>query len=277
MWRNERREDIHMAMLAALGGERSDIWTTLPGIIESFNPETMTCEVQPAIQILYTSPIDGTKEWKTIPLCVDCPVQFPSAGGVTITFPIKNGDECIIQFSARCIDAWWQQGGIQPQPFIRMHDLSDGFVIPGIKSIPKVITNISTVEAQFRSDDGEAFVAVNPETHEIRVITSGDITAQADGNITAQADGDVSVTAGGSIEGEAGTFMSLTAPSGISLNGVQIDSAGNVTLPTGTTLLAPTVNGSTNVIIAGKSGKDHTHAQAIDSGGDSQPNVGPML
>lgn len=265
MWRNERREDLHMAILSATSGERSDIWTSLPGIIQSFNPEEMTCEVQPAVQVLYTSPADGSQEWLTLPLCVDCPVQFPSAGGVTITFPIKPGDECRIEFSSRCIDAWWQLGGVQPQPFVRMHDLSDGFVIPGIKSLPNVISNISSTEAQFRSDDGQAFVAINPETHEIRVITSGDLTAEIEGDITG--------TAGGSVDIQAGTFISMTAPSGITLNGVQIDASGNVTLPTGTTLLAPTVNGTNDVIFAGISGKGHRHSQSPDSDGDAEQNT----
>ena len=42
-----------------------------------------------------------------------------------------------------------------------MHNLSDGFVIPGIKSKPNVIANISTTETQLRSNDGNTVIGLN--------------------------------------------------------------------------------------------------------------------
>ncbi|MGC8050122.1 Gp138 family membrane-puncturing spike protein, partial [Salmonella enterica] len=76
----------------------------------------------------------------------------------SMTFPVAQGDECLVVFASRCIDSWWQSGGIQEQAELRMHDLSDGFAILGFRSQPRALSNISTTSAQLRSDDGATFI-----------------------------------------------------------------------------------------------------------------------
>lgn len=171
MDRLERFEDNHGTMVQMLQSQQSEVWTALPGIIESFNPVAMTCEVQPAVQIQLTNPNDRSqKSWMDISLLVDCPVYFPSGGGCTLTFPIAKGDECLVVFASRCIDTWWQSGGHQNQQAImRMHDLSDGFVFAGVRSQPRVIANVSTNSTQLRSDDGTAIIELNPTSHAINL------------------------------------------------------------------------------------------------------------
>lgn len=162
----------------ALGGLQSKFWTALPGIIQSFDAVAMTCTVQPAIQALVRdeagalSPVD-------LPLLLDCPVQFPAGGGCTLTFPVKPNDECLVVFASRCIDSWWQSGGIQAQAELRMHDLSDGFALLGFRSQPRVIGAVSTNSAQLRSDDGIAFVEINPSTHAVNATTTGPMALSA--------------------------------------------------------------------------------------------------
>ena len=187
MDRRERFESPQDALLVALKGWQSDMWTALPGIIQSFDAVAMTCTVQPSLQAQITSPVDGSKSWMNLPLLVDCPVFFPSGGGCTLTFPIVKGDECLVIFASRCIDAWWQSGGIQQQSVLRIHDLSDGFVFAGVRSQVRTLPGVSTTTAQLRSDDGVAFVEINPTSHLINVNTSGNVTMTASGNITATA------------------------------------------------------------------------------------------
>ncbi|MFW8450019.1 Gp138 family membrane-puncturing spike protein, partial [Klebsiella pneumoniae] len=69
----------------------------------------------------------GAQVSVNLPLLVDVPVVFPRGGGCTLTFPVKPGDECLVIFADRCIDFWWQSGGIQEPVDERMHDLSDAF------------------------------------------------------------------------------------------------------------------------------------------------------
>lgn len=152
----------------------------LPGIIQSFDPETVTCVVQPAIRYVETDN-DGNRATNNYPLLVDVPVVFPRGGGITLTFPVKAGDECLVIFADRCIDFWWQSGGVQEPVDSRQHDLSDAFAIIGPQSQAKKISGISTSAAQFRSDDGGAYVEINPADHTVTVQTSGKLIANAQG------------------------------------------------------------------------------------------------
>ncbi|MDU9086154.1 Gp138 family membrane-puncturing spike protein, partial [Klebsiella pneumoniae] len=87
---------------------------------------------------------------------------------------------CLVIFADRCIDFWWQSGGIQEPVDERMHDLSDAFCIVGPQSQAKKIGGISTTAAQLRTDDGSAFIEV-AAGHDVTVKTSGKLTASADG------------------------------------------------------------------------------------------------
>jgi len=176
MDRRERLDSVSDALLAILSGWQSEIYTALPGIIEEFDATKVTCSVQPAIQAQITNPETGAQSWVSLPLLVDCPVFFPSGGGCTLTFPVKKGDECLVVFANRCIDAWWQSGDIQNQAVFRMHDLSDGFAFVGVRSQPRKIT-VDQTAAQLRTDDGEAYVSVDPNSHDIVAQTSGNVEA----------------------------------------------------------------------------------------------------
>jgi Phage protein Gp138 N-terminal domain len=145
----------------ALDGRQACMWTAFPGIVQSVNFAQMTCVVQMAIQTSITDENNITTwvDTGTFPL-TDVPICFPSAGGFTITMPMKAGDEVLIVIANRCIDAWWQSGGMQKPIEMRMHDLSDGFAIPGPKSLPNVIPNISSTDAQIRNNLGTTFISI---------------------------------------------------------------------------------------------------------------------
>lgn len=153
------------ALAEVLASERKttseQLRVALPGIIQSFDPDTVTAVVQPAIRYVERDN-DGNKSTKDYPLLVDVPVVFPRGGGCTLTFPVKEGDECLVIFADRCIDFWWQSGGIQEPVDGRMHDLSDAFAIVGPQSQAKKISGISTSAVELRSDDGAAKLSINP-------------------------------------------------------------------------------------------------------------------
>lgn len=183
MDRRERSGDANTALLAAMAGHQSGIWTAIPCTVASdLAPGQRTISCQPAIKSRVQRP-DGSFTWVQLPLLVDVVVHFPEGGGVTMTFPVKAGDECLVVLASRCIDDWWANGGVQEQPDLRMHDLSDGFAFVGVSSVPRVIPNISTTRAQFRSNDGQAFVELDPGTHLIRARTTGKFTVDADDDV----------------------------------------------------------------------------------------------
>ncbi|MGY0790973.1 Gp138 family membrane-puncturing spike protein [Azospirillum argentinense] len=155
----ERLDDGQEALRAAMDGLQGRINTAIPGIVVSFNAAALTAVVQPAIQRQVRDQT-GAWHWVSLPLLLDCPVHFPSGGGFTLTFPVAPGDEVLAVIADRCIDAWWSSGGVQAQAELRMHDLSDGFVIPKVWSRPRAIGGVSTDSTQLRSDDGETYVEV---------------------------------------------------------------------------------------------------------------------
>lgn len=190
--RRERGDDLQTALLAALEGFQAKVWTALPCIVESFDPDKMTITAQPAIQARVRSP-QGEWSWVNLPLLVDVPMMFPRAGGFTMTFPVTVGDEVLVHFASRCIDAWWQSGGIQVQADLRMHDLSDGFATLAPTSQPRVIPAISLDSVQLRNDEGDTFVEVK-EGQVVNVVAPGAINLTTEGALTIVA-ASVAVTA----------------------------------------------------------------------------------
>lgn len=170
MDRRERLEDTTVAVVAALEGHQSIVWTALPGIIESVNYAKATVSVQPSIKAKVLAE-DGSSSWVKLPLLVDVPVVLPSGGGFAVTLPIASGDEVLVIFSSRCIDAWWQSGGVQVQSDLRMHDLSDGFAIPGPRSVPNAISNWSQDALEVRSLDGATYVRVKDDEITLKATT----------------------------------------------------------------------------------------------------------
>jgi hypothetical protein len=228
-------------MRAAMETHQSHIWTAVPAVVQSFNADEMTVEAQPVISCLFRNP-DGTRSYLALPMLADVPVVWQGGGGVTATFPIAAGDECLVVIASRCIDAWWSQGlqspqNVPPPPEVRMHNLSDGFAIVGLRSLPRVLSGLSTDSAQLRSDDGETYYDLNPTAKTFKVV----------------------------------------APNGITLNGVGIDSSGNITNADSITA-SGMVTGTTDVK-AGSGGTgislmEHTHTSASPGSPTSPPIAG---
>lgn len=201
MLRQERIQDPEEMLRTALLGWQSEIWTSLPGIVQSYDPAKMTCVVQPAIQGIFRLK-DGTTKVVTLPLCLDVPVSFPTGGGFTLTFPIAKGDEGLLVFGSRCIDAWWQNGGVQPQAEVRFHDLSDGNFIPGIRSVPRVLANLAADATELRSDDGTIKVSVKADQVNVKVkdatsivVKDKEIDLTADDSTIVMKSGEIDITA----------------------------------------------------------------------------------
>lgn len=151
--------DNEEAMRQVLSGWQVGMWTALPGIVLSVNMAAMTCEVQPTIQAVVQNENNELVQ-TDLPPFPNVPIVFPSAGGFSITFPVAVGDEVLVVFSSRCIDAWWQLGGVQQAMEARMNDLSDGFAIPGPRSQPRVLSGISTTALQIRNDANTARIEI---------------------------------------------------------------------------------------------------------------------
>lgn len=178
----ERIEHLPEAIEAAIDARQAEMWTAVPVMVESYDSAKGTIVAQPTVKSTIRKS-DGKLERVQLPLLQDCPVQFPGGGGHTMTFPIKKGDECIAIISNRSIDQWHQSGGVQQQTSARMHDLSDAMIIPGIRSQPRKLTNVSTNSVQLRTDDGKSFVEISDDGG-VRMAREGSkVEVDKDGNI----------------------------------------------------------------------------------------------
>ena len=209
MNRNERYENNTLAILTAMEGHQKEVWTALPGIIQSFNPTAMTCTVKPAVLIPLKDPETADISQVEIPVLLDVPVIYPSGGGFTLTFPIVNGDECLVVFASRCIDTWWQNGGYKNQlPLLRMNDLSDGFALVGPRSQVRTVAAISSANVQLRTDSGETYMEITPDHHINLTAPAGSTITTAD-KVTINATNGViingNLTVNGLISGTGGT------------------------------------------------------------------------
>lgn len=187
------------AFEAQITGRLKDVHTMLPGIIDSFDEDTQTARVQPAIKRIFSErgPVN-------LPLCVDVPVCFPGGGGMFLTFPVAPGDECCLHFSERCIDFWFDQGGVQLPAEYRMHDYSDAFAVVGVNSKPNVLGGFQTDAVELRN-----------RARTVRV------TMKADGTI------ENANSAGSTILSPAGK-LTINAPGGLEIN-ANITHTGTIT------------------------------------------------
>lgn len=155
----ERINDREAAFRSMLDGRQAEMQTGMVGIIRAINADG-TVRVQPAIQARISGP-NGGEEWVDLPELPDVPLFFPSGGGMIMTFPVAVGDECWVAFSSRCLDAWFQAGGTQPQLDPRMHNLSDAVAFVGIRSQPNAVSRHGT-NAEIRSVDGSMRASFGP-------------------------------------------------------------------------------------------------------------------
>lgn len=136
---------------------KSEINCISLGTIQDFDSITQTATVKvnfkkviqggsPAVNNSGQS-INNIVEYPTL---FKCPVFVLSGGTSAIHMPITTGDTCLILFCDRDIDQWFVTGQTSPPNSSRLHDLSDGIALVGIKP------SISPIEEYI--EDGPSLV-----------------------------------------------------------------------------------------------------------------------
>jgi hypothetical protein len=223
MLQSERAGEFEESLRLALKGQSLITFNSLVCIVTKVNIGEGTIEAQPAVQAL-VSTLDAKKQvvqnYVDMPILVDVPVMMLNAGNYMISMPVTIGDECLVIFSDRCIDNWWNLSGVQPQVTaqgigeLRFHDLSDGVAIIGPFSRPKVPVSISPNTLQIRTKDGATYLEIdgsgNCNIHANvnitgNLVVSGTTTGTADGRfngIHVSAHRHTGVQTGGGVTGE---------------------------------------------------------------------------
>lgn len=214
-----RELNIYEALSATISEYMKGVYTAIPAHVVTFDPNTQTAQIELGIQRVN---LDGSTE--TPPPITDVPVLFNGCGFVA-EFQIDSGCEGLAVFSQRCIDGWLNQGGCAPNPLARFHAMEDAFFIAGFRPISGVVSGFSNNGIKLRNQSGNQFAWLKND---------------------------------GSIELKNGSgYIKLASNGVVTINGVAIDTGGNVT--TAAQVTATTIVGTSNVTFAGISGKGHVH------------------
>ena len=138
---------------AAIRGHIAEVWTALPAIITKTS-DGHRATAKSALNALVLQ-LDGTLQSTAMPLFDTAIIKFAGGGQVVATHPVVEDDEGTVIFSSRNIDSWAQNGGVQDPIDLRAHHLADAKWIPGGRSDPNKLTNVSQAAHHVRSVDAK--------------------------------------------------------------------------------------------------------------------------
>jgi len=160
-----------------------DLHTSMPGIVESFDPVTQLATVQPAIKRIFVTTEEDVEVLTphNLPMLINVPVIFPRGGGFSLTFPVAKGDECQLTFCERSIDNWHEFGTVSEPGARRFHSLSDATAMVGLSSLPNKIQGFDNTNVQLRSDDGNTSISLKADGAIRQENSNGFVELQSDG------------------------------------------------------------------------------------------------
>jgi hypothetical protein len=153
MDRSSRYFHLYDYIQNMINSSLAETWVADPGIVVSDNGDG-TAQVQVAI---LRQAKDKNNAWKDITPSALIPkavIVYPGNDDFIFTFPLKAGMSGLLVYCDRCIDAWYQSGGVQSQLDIRQHDATDACFIPGLKWKGKTPANINQNSAELRTFSG---------------------------------------------------------------------------------------------------------------------------
>ena len=121
-------ENRHEELQALKRDILASLHCALPGTVVSFDAETQTAVIQPAVSRVIPTVAEGSPSSVSLPLLRDVPVFMP------VSFGINPGDACMVIFADCDIDAWFETGEAEVPASGRMHSLSDGFAFVGFRT-----------------------------------------------------------------------------------------------------------------------------------------------
>jgi hypothetical protein len=101
------------------------------GTVEKFYPETQKADISINFKRKVNTEPQVILDY---PMLINCPVVVMNGGGAYVSYPIGPGDTCLVLFCDRDMDNWFETGEPMTPNTTRVHDLSDGIAIVGIRS-----------------------------------------------------------------------------------------------------------------------------------------------
>ena len=171
--------DIIQILYSVVEKAGKDLNCIRVGIVQTFYPDDLTADILIANKKTLNLNPDGTQNVRDYAL-VRAKVCYCTP---YLTYPIKQGDECIILFSDREIESWFINGDVNAEIYPRLHDMTDAIAIMGLRSLPNMIQILAdTLHLFYGQSDiqlQENQINVNSALVNVvgNTVQTGDITA----------------------------------------------------------------------------------------------------
>ncbi|MGF6221668.1 hypothetical protein AB7M26_004450 [Pseudomonas sp. F-14 TE3482] len=186
--------------------KQARMFTSMPAVITGVNLDSMSVNVQPAINELYS---DG--EVEEFPEILSVPLIMPGSRKALVSFPVEVGDTVMLIFAQRSMDNFKLGNGRPTQPNdYRKHDMQDAIAIPGLFTFGNSANKPSSRKWSHNTKDVVIVANIGGNEAEIRIAESGDITMNTEFKVNVNAK-DINLTATNAIAIKAAS-MSIEVP-----------------------------------------------------------------
>ena len=109
-----------------------ELYTAMPGLVESYDEFMKRVSVRPAIQFQ-----TGGGEFRSRPILYDVPVLFPAGGGFSMEFTLNPSDPVMLVISNRGMENFVKDNSFgESEPNDHLWDMADAVAIPGFIPTP---------------------------------------------------------------------------------------------------------------------------------------------
>lgn len=126
------------------------------GTIQSFDTEKQTAVATINYKKTYFQRNVATQNYDPVlidyPIIIDCPVICLGGGLGALTFPVVQGDECLILFNDRDIDNWFNGNTGTAVATSRLHSISDAIILVGVRSMANVLEDYDDENVVLKND-----------------------------------------------------------------------------------------------------------------------------
>lgn len=135
--------------------------TCIPGVITAYNTEDGSVNCRPTIKKFAGLETFDIVEFERVP------VVYSSGGGYSLTFPLTEGDPCLILFSQVDLDNWSTFLEDMAPNSPRQFDLSDSICLPGLYSPARSLNNTTNEYVQLNNSDDSVRIRLNDNGMEV--------------------------------------------------------------------------------------------------------------
>ncbi len=137
--------DIINELLDSIGEKANSIHVAKMGVVDKFNPDTMTADIMPLPAGDYS-------------LVKNVVVTTLRGGDMIAYYPLKKGDKVLLVFADNDTDNL-KQGGDNSNTE-RQHDISDAFCVGGLEAINKPVTIADPDAFVIQNSTGDTYISI---------------------------------------------------------------------------------------------------------------------